>query len=101
MNARPPKFTRTDTLLPYTTLFRSPGARGWRFVDHVNTLPLERRRLGLGQDRHQAVQRLRAPAEVEGEGKMALAAQEEVGRRHLPAPRQREAALEEIGRAPV
>src|SRR3546814_11190213 len=43
---------------------------------------------------HQAVQRLRAPAEVEGEGKMVLAAQEEVGRRHLQAPRQRETALE-------
>src|SRR3546814_14180536 len=25
---RPPRSTRTDTLLPYTTLFRSPGAVG-------------------------------------------------------------------------
>src|SRR3546814_10744561 len=24
MNRRPPRFTRTDTLFPYTTLFRSP-----------------------------------------------------------------------------
>src|SRR3546814_20052058 len=24
MNRRPPKFNRTDTLFPYTTLFRSP-----------------------------------------------------------------------------
>src|SRR3546814_16354910 len=27
---RPPRSTRTDTLFPYTTLFRSVGAGGWR-----------------------------------------------------------------------
>src|SRR3546814_5673108 len=27
MIRRPPRATRTDTLLPYTTLFRSPGAQ--------------------------------------------------------------------------
>src|SRR3546814_1970883 len=27
MSRRPPRSTRTDTLFPYTTLFRSPGAR--------------------------------------------------------------------------
>src|SRR3546814_3043981 len=27
MIRRPPRSTRTDTLFPYTTLFRSPGAR--------------------------------------------------------------------------
>src|SRR3546814_10488323 len=27
MRRRPPRSTRTDTLFPYTTLFRSPGAR--------------------------------------------------------------------------
>src|SRR3546814_10400162 len=37
MQPRPPKSTRTDTLLPYTTLFRShgpissPGPTGWTF----------------------------------------------------------------------
>src|SRR3546814_8461143 len=30
MNRRPPKSTRTDTLFPYTTLFRSPLDRGVR-----------------------------------------------------------------------
>src|SRR3546814_2329068 len=31
MIRRPPRSTRTDTLFPYTTLFRSPGRRGpWR-----------------------------------------------------------------------
>src|SRR3546814_15883301 len=27
MFRRPPRFTRTDSLFPYTTLFRSPGMR--------------------------------------------------------------------------
>src|SRR3546814_4666903 len=34
MKRRPPRSTRTDTLFPYTTLFRSPGSAGaaqpWR-----------------------------------------------------------------------
>src|SRR3546814_714708 len=29
---RPPRSTRTDTLFPYTTLFRSPGGRGRRLL---------------------------------------------------------------------
>src|SRR3546814_1586949 len=31
MIRRPPRSTRTDTLFPYTTLFRSQGERSWRF----------------------------------------------------------------------
>src|SRR3546814_20236925 len=30
MLQRPPRFTRTDTLFPYTTLFRSEPFSGWR-----------------------------------------------------------------------
>src|SRR3546814_6721567 len=29
MIRRPPRSTRTDTLFPYTTLFRSPGRAAW------------------------------------------------------------------------
>src|SRR3546814_20327721 len=29
MIRRPPRSTRTDTLFPYTTLFRSPASSGW------------------------------------------------------------------------
>src|SRR3546814_16779776 len=42
MIRRPPRSTRTDTLFPYTTLFRSDGLRGKRFapsyaqIDPVN-----------------------------------------------------------------
>src|SRR3546814_12168416 len=32
MIRRPPRSTRTDTLFPYTTLFRSPTARGARLL---------------------------------------------------------------------
>src|SRR3546814_20012872 len=37
MIRRPPRSTRTDTLLPYTTLFRSPGHRNaqMRIVDRL------------------------------------------------------------------
>src|SRR3546814_4010430 len=33
MIRRPPRSTRTDTLFPYTTLFRSPGPRGRRLPE--------------------------------------------------------------------
>src|SRR3546814_4582100 len=36
MNRRPPGSTRTDTLFPYTTLFRS-----FRFVDDARTLGID------------------------------------------------------------
>src|SRR3546814_7273888 len=53
MIRRPPRSTRTDTLVPYTTLFRSRGA----FADQVGSrmaqddLPAVRRR-GRARDRH-------------------------------------------------
>src|SRR3546814_19478454 len=34
MNRRPPRSTRTDTLFPYTTLFRSFGAQDLRGLGH-------------------------------------------------------------------
>src|SRR3546814_11879321 len=43
MLRRPPRSNRTDTLFPYTTLFRSPvrcsilGVGGWRRTDHSPT----------------------------------------------------------------
>src|SRR3546814_4133643 len=36
MIRRPPRSTRTDTLFPYTTLFRSRVVKGGRFRDHVD-----------------------------------------------------------------
>src|SRR3546814_9779507 len=43
MIRRPPRSTRTDTLFPYTTLFRSPAPQ------HANACP---RRSALGRDPH-------------------------------------------------
>src|SRR3546814_6237975 len=37
MIGRPPRSTRTDTLLPYTTLFRSPGAMSFRTAPEAMT----------------------------------------------------------------
>src|SRR3546814_3115523 len=39
MIRRPPRSTRTDTLFPYTTLFRSPGAPMMRNVIRHPTAP--------------------------------------------------------------
>src|SRR3546814_7321124 len=45
MRRRPPRSTRTDTLCPYTTLFRSPdgvlGAAGVMHITPDNTLGLD------------------------------------------------------------
>src|SRR3546814_6750334 len=40
MRRRPPRSTRTDTLFPYTTLFRSGLARPLQVVQHQVPLPL-------------------------------------------------------------
>src|SRR3546814_990559 len=53
MIRRPPRSTRTDTLFPYTTLFRSPGVADRNRLDH----PVGRPSLG-DQPRRQAVDRL-------------------------------------------
>src|SRR3546814_3828742 len=57
MNRRPPRSTRTDTLLPYTTLFRSPLGRR---PQPAGALSRHRRPRGRGH-RHQAA--LRSAAE--------------------------------------
>src|SRR3546814_3147193 len=61
MIRRPPRSTRTDTLFPYTTLFRSAcgkgdggvSGRGWHALDHGKTQPLSasRARLSAGRAR--------------------------------------------------
>src|SRR3546814_18945695 len=40
MIRRPPRSTRTDTLFPYTTLFRSTGATAFAAFDGVGVTPL-------------------------------------------------------------
>src|SRR3546814_14553645 len=61
MIRRPPRSTRTDTLLPYTTLFRSRhrldlaahrGAVGAAYLGPWLQRPVDRRRIGLGLLQH-------------------------------------------------
>src|SRR3546814_2950003 len=49
MLRRPPRSTRTDTLFPYTTLFRSElGRRGWRCrPEYIQGKVIDTGRLGL------------------------------------------------------
>src|SRR3546814_1802810 len=57
MIRRPPRSTRTDTLFPYTTLFRSPAAERARDAEKVRRA--KRRRQGGGL-RHQPTPGLRS-----------------------------------------
>src|SRR3546814_17985386 len=59
MTLRPPRSTRTDTLFPFTTLFRSSGQRQRRARDHAGDEPGQEAggregdmRLGNEPDRH-------------------------------------------------
>src|SRR3546814_2732336 len=56
MTRRPPRATRTDPLLPYTTLFRSPGFECAAILDAVTGLDMNQQR------RHRAAQRFVATA---------------------------------------
>src|SRR3546814_7424339 len=55
MIRRPPRSTRTDTLVPYTTLFRSQRTwqRGGARVERVDAIPTDRHAVGrvVGQAR--------------------------------------------------
>src|SRR3546814_13185316 len=55
MIRRPPRSTRTDTLLPYTTLFRSQAHLGMEPVVDARQRIFERCRRGVGE--HRLVQR--------------------------------------------
>src|SRR3546814_7347791 len=59
MIRRPPSSTRTDTLFPYTTLFRSPhaiGVRGWKAP--ATDVHLNRRRSGEHTSELQSLMRI-------------------------------------------
>src|SRR3546814_5141740 len=55
MIRRPPRSTRTDTLFPYTTLFRSRIADRLDAVDHVRTARLREHRIGVARYRQHAM----------------------------------------------
>src|SRR3546814_7554041 len=84
MVRRPPRSTRTDTLVPYTTLFRSDAARlGFDQVDeHVGGRGnLQRRAVGAGDRQRQRdalhadpVERARGDGEVAGDVRQGVLA---------------------------
>src|SRR3546814_10990827 len=98
MIRRPPRSTRTDTLLPYTTLFRSNWtatiARGWkrsarrsdRVFRHAGLVPAS------NPPRAIALEARWTPEPVRGDG---------MSSGFLPLARRREPHLGKIGRAHV
>src|SRR3546814_8504527 len=61
MIRRPPRSTRTNTLFPYTTLFRSLRANGKKVMPFALATEIDLRRLiGVGGDRAVRRHRLRA-----------------------------------------
>src|SRR3546814_4260270 len=59
----PPRSTRTDTLFPYTTLFRSRGNRASAPLSRHRANALSRPAPGRGGDARRAQKRLRAGAD--------------------------------------
>src|SRR3546814_20781334 len=97
MNRRPPRSTRTDTLFPYTTLFRSRRALGSGKIGEIQGL--------LPFDRNGEIQRYRVVDAFAGVGRMRppalneayirICVQRDV-REQMVAP-----VIDEIGRAHV
>src|SRR3546814_14541688 len=116
MIRRPPRSTRTDTLFPYTTLFRSPEQvkrqfvldfAGFGFIDEI----VEPARIA-GQPRRPAVaveldRSLATPARFLVEGRIAAliglsrgvrsVREQFLGRRRARAVRPRQAARKSVG----
>src|SRR3546814_11932732 len=69
MIRRPPRSTRTDTLFPYTTLFRSPDRR-----EPSGATPKDRRR---HRDRFDVVDRRRTAVKADARRKRRLQRSEE------------------------
>src|SRR3546814_3165794 len=73
MIRRPPRSTRTDTLFPYTTLFRSGGA--FKTLRAGGSVPYKRDAFDLHRPQAAAVQkRRRPPRRGAGEARGAAAA---------------------------
>src|SRR3546814_16103946 len=88
MIRRPPRSTRTDTLFPYTTLFRSPVVPAIAVILEVLAIRLiggERGDLGC--------------ADLPGQAKLAAIGRVDIGKFALVRPALARAKISEIGRA--
>src|SRR3546814_11279505 len=83
MIRRPPRSTRTDTLFPYTTLFRSLVVHDPDGPVRVRTVPMHRVRVGdrivIGRDGV----RVRPPDRPSVAGTFEFMNSEEIGRAHV------------------
>src|SRR3546814_12660247 len=57
MIRRPPRSTRTDTLFPYTTLFRSKGMRGMKGMKGIRGIWGRGEELALDEKKNQGLRR--------------------------------------------
>src|SRR3546814_3763771 len=89
MILRPPKSTRTDTLFPYTTLFRSDPA-----LDQDRWLPRGLRLLPAGG----ALRHRRGRAEVDGHRRCAGTRARRQGRRRQPRSEEHTSELQSLMR---
>src|SRR3546814_14544121 len=92
MIRRPPRSTRTDTLFPYTTLFRSHGDWQSRRFDHHLDGDAEHRQRRRVRHEHAAGGRCAAHAH-------AMAAGSDRGRARIADPRRAGQARSELGTA--
>src|SRR3546814_14719897 len=79
MIRRPPRSTRTDTLFPYTTLFRSVAGAGAGAVAQAGGAAGRRRQAGRRQPREVQPDRPKTHCDCGIE----VAAQNEIGRAHV------------------
>src|SRR3546814_14401048 len=79
MIRRPPRSTRTDTLFPYTTLFRSAQARAEGLGKA--RVPESRQQQGTRHPQHQ--DRAPPPAQIRARGRGRRARYSEIGRAHV------------------
>src|SRR3546814_13801262 len=93
MIRRHPRSTRTDTLLPYTTLFRSPGQSPMRSPRNggeqaVNVIALHTPELQITTERtSNHVNGPSAPASILAENETPYRRRREVGNADLPMPK--------------
>src|SRR3546814_9535464 len=95
MRRQPPRSTRTDTLFPYTTLFRSAADdAGVAVVDDVERQHVVEAGVGIGQLGHQAVAEGDGEAEITGAaGGVVEAGGAGIHRLHLEAGAGEEAGM--------
>src|SRR3546814_12855957 len=80
MIRRPPRSTRTDTLFPYTTLFRSLHQTGEREAAHPHRIDGEEKEAAVGVEQRPAIGQQAGQAVFQPPDLVFWAAPEQIGR---------------------